>query len=294
MYDGYPSEAASMGPMARTVGDLVKLLDAMVGYDPEDPQTALGVGHTPGSYTSSLDKAGLKGARIGILRESIGVNSEPGSADFQKVDSVFETNIAELKSAGAILVDPVVIPNLKALLAKRAADVPTAVQALRLWLARNPASPFKSRADIQNSPDVGRIFLPSRAEQWQRPPNSPDLAKWGEYLSARQQLLINLLKAMADTKLDAIVHKSVEHQPTFIKDGMNPPYPSNKGVPALNTFLVYVPAITVPSGFTSDNLPVGITFVGRPYSDAEMVKLAYSYEQTTHHRKPPKTTPPLQ
>ena len=75
---------------------------------------------------------------------------------------------------------------------------------------------------------------------------------------------------------------------------MNPPYITQKGVPTLNTFLVYVPAITVPSGFTSDNLPVGITFMGRPYNDAEMVKLAYSYEQSTHHRKPPKTTPRLQ
>jgi len=294
MYDGYPSEAASMGPMARTVTDLAKLLDAMVGYDPEDPQTALGDGHTLGSYASSLDTAGLKGARIGILRESIGFNSEPGSADFQKVDAAFEINIAELKAAGAVLVDPVTIPNLKALLAKRAADVPTADEALRLWLARNPASPIKSRADIQNSPDVGRIFPPSRAEQWKRPANPPDLAKWGGYLAARQRLLINLLKVMADNKLDAIVYKSVEHQPTFIKDGMNPPYITQKGVPTLNTFLVYVPAITVPSGFTSDNLPVGITFMGRPYNDAEMVKLAYSYEQSTHHRKPPKTTPRLQ
>ena len=294
MYDGYPSEAASMGPMARTVGDLARLLEIMAAYDPEDPQTALGVGHTPASYTSFLDKSALKGARIGILRESIGVNAEPGSADFQKVDAVFENNVAELKSAGAILVDPVVIPNLKALLAKRAVDVPTAAGAIQRWLARNPASPYKTRADIQNSPDVGKIFPPPRAEQWKRPANPPDFGKWGEYLSARQQLLTNLLKVMADHNLNAIVHKSVEHQPTLIKDGMNPPYVSNKGVPFLNTFLVYVPAITVPSGFTSDNLPVGITFLGRPYSDAEMIKLAYSYEQITRHRKPPRTTPALE
>jgi amidase len=294
MYDGYPSEAATMGPMARTVGDLAKLLDGMVGYDPEDPQTALGVGHTPESYTTSLDAAGLKGARLGILRESIGVNSEPGSSDFQKVDAVFENNITELKAAGAILIDPVVVPNLKELLAKRATEVPTANEALLRWLGRNPASPFKSREDIQNSPDVGRIFPPSRAEQWKRPANPPDPAKWGEYLAARQQLLINLLKAMADNKLDAIVHKSVEHQPTLIKDGMNPPYPSQKGVPFVNAFLVYVPAITVPSGFTSDDLPTGITFLGRPYSDREMIRLAYAYEQSTHHRRPPTTTPRLE
>jgi Asp-tRNA(Asn)/Glu-tRNA(Gln) amidotransferase A subunit family amidase len=51
--------------------------------------------------------------------------------------------------------------------------------------------------------------------------------------------------------------------------------------------------MTVPSGFTSDNLPVGITFFARPYSEARMLSLAYSYEQATHHRRPPKTTPAL-
>ena len=72
MWDGYPSPIAQMGPMARTVRDLARLLDVMVGYDPEDPVTALGVGKIAGSYTAILDRNGLKGARIGILRESIG------------------------------------------------------------------------------------------------------------------------------------------------------------------------------------------------------------------------------
>ena len=139
------------------------MLDAMAGYDPEDPLTALGVGNTPESYTKSLDRNGLKGARIGVLRESIGVGSEPGSADFQKVDSVFANNLAELKAAGALLADPLVIPNLKELLSRRAADSPTAEEALRVWLARNPNSRFKTRADIQTSPDVGKIFPPPKA-----------------------------------------------------------------------------------------------------------------------------------
>src|SRR5215469_10187698 len=95
MYDGYPSEPASMGPMARTVRDVAELLDVMVGYDPQDPLTALGVGHAPPSYTRLLDRNGLRGARLGILRESIGTSSEPLSADFKKVDAVFEKNVAE-------------------------------------------------------------------------------------------------------------------------------------------------------------------------------------------------------
>jgi amidase len=85
----------------------------------------------------------------------------------------------------------------------------------------------------------------------------------------------------------------VEHQPGLIKEGMAPPYPTNKGIPILNTFLVFVSSMTVPSGFTPDNLPVGITFLGKPYSEPMLIKLAYSYEQSTHHRAPPKTTPAL-
>jgi hypothetical protein len=62
-------------------------------------------------------------------------------------------------------------------------------------------------------------------------------------------------------------HKSVEHQPTLIKAGVNPPFGNTRGVPHLNTFLVFVPAIAVPAGFTVDNLPAGITFMGRPYEE---------------------------
>jgi amidase len=293
MYDGYPTEHASMGPMARNVRDLAILLNVMVGYDPDDPLTALGIGHVPEDYTKSLDRNGLQGTRIGILREPIGTDSEPDSQDFKTVDAAFEKNVAELKAAGATVIDPIVIPNLRELLAKRTRNTELTDEALQVWLARNPNSPFKTREDIRNSPDVDKIFPPPKAAEWKRPRGEPDLLGYGEYLMARQQLLIALLKVMADHRLDAIAHTTVEHQPSLIRDGMNPPYVSSKGVPTLNTFLVYVPAITVPSGFTTDHLPVGITFLGRPYSEAAMLKLAYGYEQATHHRTPPKSTPAL-
>ncbi len=293
MWDGYPSPTAQMGPMARTVKDLALLLDGMVGYDPEDPVTALGVGVFDGSYTRFLDKDGLKGARVGILRESIGVQSEPESEDFKKVDTVFEQNVSELKAAGALVVDPILIPNLKALLARRAANPDNFEAGLQLYLARNPNSPIKSRQDIANSPELAKSFPPTKAERWTKPPATLDAARYLDYLQAREELMFTVLKVMADNKLDAIVHKTVEHQPTLIRDGINPPYSSNKGVPTWNTFLVYAASMTVPSGFTVDNLPVGITFFGRPYSEPVLLKLAYAYEQATHHRAPPKTTPAL-
>ena len=84
VYGCWPEIFGSLGPMARSVTDLAKLLDVMAGYDPEDPITARSVGHIPETFTKFLDKNGLKGARLGILRESIGLNAEPESADFKK------------------------------------------------------------------------------------------------------------------------------------------------------------------------------------------------------------------
>ena len=111
------------------------------------------------------------------------------------------------------------------------------------------------------------------------------------YLKARDRLMTHVLQVMADHRLDAIVHKGVEHQPTLIEDGVNPPYVDQKGAPFLNTHLVFVPSVVVPSGFTVDNLPTGITFQGRPYDDVNMIRFAYAYEQATLHRRPPTTTP---
>ena len=119
---------------------------------------------------------------------------------------------------------------------------------------------------------------------------TPDATKHYESLSAQDELMTNFLKVMADNKLDAIVHKTVEHQPTLIKDGIAPPFVDQKGAPHLNTFLVYVPTITVPAGFTRDNLPAGLCFIGRPYDDGNLIKFAYAYEQATRHRKPPAST----
>jgi Asp-tRNA(Asn)/Glu-tRNA(Gln) amidotransferase A subunit family amidase len=302
MWDGYPTEAAQMSPIARNVSDLAHLLDVMVGYDPEDPLTAAGVGKYNGSYMRFLDRNGLKGARIGILREPIGDNSEPQSEDFKKVDAVFEKDVAELKAAGAIIVDNVEIPGgWKASLAKlgTSGDPGPNDEAMRRYLARNPNSPFKTREDIAKSPLIDQMYpnppAPERRNSgvvW-KPLPPPDFARYGQYMKARDQLMIDILKLMADNGLDAIVHKTVEHQPTLIKDGINPPYITGKGMPSINTPLRYLAAMTVPSGFTTDNLPVGITFLGRPYSEPTLLKLGYAYEQATHHRLPPKTTPAL-
>jgi len=312
MWDGHPVPTAQMGPMTRTVTDLAVLMDGMVGYDAEDPITAFGVMHTPRSYTSYLDKNALKGARIGVIREPIGSNSRPDSEDFKKVDTLFQKALADLKAAGATVVD-VVIPDLKALMAKRTSDPARTEEALQVYLARNPNSQFKNRDDINNHPAMATSFKTMVAKYRADNPTSSafsgvgyggsgralgartagDPARILEAQRAREQLLMNMAKVMADQKVTALAYKAVEHQPTLIEEATTPPYKSNGGVVSLNTFLIHTPTITVPMGFTTDGIPAGLGLLGLPFSDGELIRLGYAYEQLTHHRKPPATTPAL-
>ncbi len=289
VYGCWPELFGSLGPMARTVKDLALLLDTMAGYDPEDPITARGVGNAPDTFGKFLQKDGLKGARFGVLRESIGLNSEPDSEDFRKIQEVFDKAIGELKAAGAELVDPIVIPKLKELQLKRSGGPSDTDASFKNYYGRSANPPFKSPQEVAQHPDFAKVVKRSR-ERFMR---NPDAAKHYESLRAQDELMTNYLKVMADYRLDAIVYKSVEHQPTLIKDGIAPPFTDQKGAPHLNTFLVYVPTITVPAGFTRDRLPAGLCFIGRPYDDGNLIKYAYAYDQATHHRKPPASTTAL-
>ena len=289
VYGCWPEVFGSLGPMARTVTDLAKLLDVMVAYDPEDPITARGIGHTPDTFTKFLDKGGLKGVRLGVLRESIGLNTEPDSEDFKKVSAVFDKAVAELRGAGAEIVDPIAIPEIKALLAKRSGGPGDTDESFKNYFGRSANPPFKTPEEVIAAPEFAKVVKRSQ-DRFKR---KPEATKHYESLKAQDQLMTNFLKVLADHKLDAIVHKAVEHQPTLIKDWIAPPFVDQKGAPHLNTFLVYVPTIVVPAGFTSDNLPAGLCFIGRPYDDGNLIKFAYAYEQATHHRKPPASTTEL-
>jgi amidase len=294
MYDGYPSPVGSLGPMGRTVRDMTELLDAMVGYDPEDPITALGYGKVPTSYTTYLDKNGLKGARIGIIHQVFGSETQPDSDDFKQVDAVFNKAVAEMEAAGATVI-PIEIPNLGKIIATMRASKPgDSDEGMKLWMSRNPNSPYKTRDDVTHSPLVSQIIPPSKQAQWTPDARKPDPEKYYKFLEVRNNLDIQIAKIMADNKLDAIVHKTDEHTPTLLKDGLNPPYYNQLGVTSLNTFLIYAASMNVPAGFTAgSHLPVGLTFYGRPYTEPEIIRLAYSFEQATHHRIPPTTTPAL-
>jgi amidase len=281
--------------MARTVTDMAKLLDGMVGYDPEDPITAFGPRHIPKTYTAFLDTKGLLGARIGAIREPIGGNSRPEADDFQRVEAVFVKALGELRAAGATVMD-VIIPDLKRLSAKRATDAALTEEALAVYLRRNPDSEFKTRADIDNHPEMPKTFKAISGQRSRRGGANlatTDPALLLESQRAREQLLQNIAQVMADQKLDVLVFKSVEHEPTPIVEATTPPYKSNGGVVSLNTFLIHTPIITVPMGTSDGSIPAGITFMGLPFSEPTLIRLGYAYEQATRHRRPPATTPPL-
>src|SRR5262247_3910483 len=190
VFGSWPTVIGALGPMARTVRDLAILLDAMVGYDPEDPLTARGVGHVPDSFTKFLDQDGLKGNRLGVLREPIGIDSDPDSDDFKKITEVFDKAIAELRAAGAEIIDPIVIPKLNELLAKRAGSPDDGEASFKNFVGRSANPPFKSLADVVAAPDFAKVFPNTQ----RRLRLSADPNKHYQYLLARDELMVNLLK----------------------------------------------------------------------------------------------------
>ena len=281
----------TMGPITRTVTDAAILLDAIVGYDPEDPITAYSVGRVPETYTLSLDADRLRGARIGVLREPMDSGTDPSSDDYEKVKAVIDRAIQDLESLGAEVVDPLVIPDLETVRdignnfeTERAmndylADLNAPVTTLREILLSGVVTPWRARGMMGS---VGK---------------TTDDPGYLEVIQKRETLRQNVLKVMADQALDAIVYATFDHQPTLIApDVETNPDPADDYGRGSNRSLspaVGFPALTVPAGFTTDELPVGLEFLGRPFTEEMLLGLGYAFEQATHHRRPPPNTPRL-
>lgn len=282
VYDGWPSVLGSIGPMTRTVEDAARLLDAMIGYDPVDPVTAHGYGKIKEPFADALKENGLAGVRLGVLRTPFGAGVEPDAADFARVEAVFERALEDLKAAGAELV-PIEIPGLSALIARRAHHPTHGADAFAEYASRLENAPFHSKAEAMASPLFADVS-PQMKLRWSRD-NTAD--EYADFLEARDELKTALLKVMADHRLDAIVHKAIEHEPTLIRDGVNPPYVNHKGAPHINTYLGDVPSIVVPAGLTSAGLPAGLCFLGRPYDDVAMIRYAFAFESKAQGRSRP-------
>jgi Asp-tRNA(Asn)/Glu-tRNA(Gln) amidotransferase A subunit family amidase len=126
--------------------------------------------------------------------------------------------------------------------------------------------------------------------------HSTDEPGYLQLLLIKEELRQAVLTAMADERLDALVYATFDHPPVRIPPDVMTRTVIDSTGPGNNRRLSPVlgfPAMTVPAGFTADGLPVGLEFMSRAFAEPTLFKLAYAYEQGTHHRTPPRTTPAL-
>ena len=282
----------TMGPMTRTVTDAALLLDAIAGYDPNDPLTSKSFGEVPDSYTELLDTRALEGARVGIIRDPMDTRTDPSSEDYTKVRAVMDRAIAQLSALGAEVIDPLEIPGLEVL--GTINNSYETEQATNEYLAQLSDPPYTTFRDIL----LSGIVNPWRSRgMWGVAGKTTDDPGYLEVMLKRDAVRTAVLKAMADHNLDALVHATFDHQPTLIaldvetnatpKDGYG--WGDNRQLSPATGF----PALTVPAGFTTDDLPVGIEFLGRPFTEGMLLSLGYAFEQATGHRRAPASTPSI-
>jgi amidase len=268
------------GPMARTVADIAIILDATVGYDPADPITASSRGKIPRTYTSSLKRGALKGARIGVLDAFFG--DAPEDRD---VGSIVRGAVDDMKGQGAIALD-VTVPNLAPQLMASNLLVQELKFDLGDYLKKSPGAPVKSVEEL-----LASGLHSSQLQGFLEGANavSDDYLSGDEYksrLAARLSLAQAVVKVMDDNRLDAIAYPTTRRiAPTVGGNQIG----TNAGLAAQTGF----PAITVPAGFTPGGFPVGMELLGRQFAEPTLIALAYAYEQATRHRRPPSTTPTL-
>lgn len=262
------------GPMARTVEDIALILDATVAYDAADPTTAASGGRTPRSYTTTLKRGALKGARIGVLSEFFG-----NAPEDEEVAAVVRRAVDEMKTLGATTVN-VAVPELAKLIA--AANLLT--QELKVYLGdylKSAAAHATSIDDLLES-GLHSTTLQGILDAASATPN--DYLSGEDYkvrLAARETLGTAITTVMDASRLDAIVYPTVRRIAPLIGGGQ----PGSNAALSANTGF---PAISVPAGFTSGGFPVGAELLGRSFAEPTLLGLAFDYEQATHHRRPPK------
>jgi len=275
------------GPIARTLEDAVKVFQAIVGQDPRDPVTLAAKDHAIPDYSKSLDRNGLKGAVIGVLHEAY----ERDSTD-PEILRIFMAALEDLRRSGATVIDPAKVEGLEAVrrrtgggacmgfkydlnhfLADRGGQVPVADLAAILKSGKFHPSVQKRLEDAEKGPE-----------------NGPESDACQADTAYREQFRETVVKTMDRLKLDAFVYPTWSNPPRLIGD-LNTPAGDNSQVFSPTTGF---PAINIPMGYSrGGTLPVGMTFYGRAWSEALLIKLAYAYEQATQHRRPPASAPPL-
>ncbi|ATC64785.1 amidase [Nibricoccus aquaticus] len=281
------------GPMTRSVYDLAASLDVIAGFDAFDLWTAQSLGKMPlESYVSFIDKNGLKGARVGVLKEGWDFHSPAHDPD---VVAMAKKAIAVFGQNGAKVIDPVALGiDLPQYLEGN--SLPSRyerIHAINHYLARQgPEYPFKNARQLLL--DHGVPNVPGRPADKENIEDLPDLNRDPEYratLAGKAALRAAVIALMDKYELDALIypHKLSKPLPLGPRGDPERKYTANQMSP-----LTGLPAMIVPMGFTPDGNPVGLEILGRPWSEPTLIKIASGYEASAKDlRKLPPSTPAL-
>jgi amidase len=274
------------GPIARSVSDAVAVFQVVVGYDPDDAATDSMRGRGVPDYAASLDPNGLRGARIGVLRQAY----ERPTLDSEVV-TVFAKAIQDLRRAGATVVDTVIVPELDSIRRSNGKPCNPFKYEFNKWLAeQGDRVPVKLLDSIvrrrQYHPSI-EVRLKAAMDFDQPPERAPGCLARQAVRNALRSATTNMMDRL---RLDAVIYPTWSNPPRLIGD-LNTPDGDNSQVFSPITGM---PAITVPMGYTRGNLlPAGLQFLGRAFDEPRLIRLAYSYEQSTKWRREPPTAPPL-
>ena len=277
----YSTTQDEAGPIVRTVEDAARMLDAVAGYDPADPITAFGVSRIPASYTSSLDRDGLRGARIGALMDFFGKD-----AVHREVNAVMETAIGTLTRAGATIVR-VNIANIDALTRDLDLGAFEFKAAFNRYLAGlGHAAPVKTLDEFLARGEF-HPSLKAGLEAAQKAGVGD--AEYRTRVLRRLELRQAVMTAMADHRLNAIAYP---HQRRLVAP-IGEEQLERNGVLSNGTGF---PAITIPGGFSAPTssapigVPIGLELLGPEWSEPMLITLAYAFEQSAQIRRPPVST----
>ena len=273
------------GPMARTVADAAILLWALTGVDNRDPATGPGAKHAIKNYTRLLDENGLKDARIGVARKMVGTD--------KRIIKIFESCLEAMKQKGAVIIDPVDVPNFDKLAKSEMEVLYYEYKAdLNKYLARTKAR-VKTMAEVikfneENRNRVMPYFGQEHMETAQKKGSLQD-KKYRKALEKNHGLTRKGVDVTIQKhRLDAIVVPS--GGPAWTIDLVNGDANNWDMSSTSPAAVAGYPHITVPAGYIF-GLPVGISFFAKAWQEPTLVKLAYAFEQATKVRKAPEFLP---